>query len=176
MHEVDRPRGIDAIRHGQRFRFLAYQPFAWLNPQIQFQLAIDAVHALVVPAKAFHVAQIQEAQAKTPVALVVCQTNEPIGNFRVFGIKLWPVAIARLADAECRAYQSDANPALLDRLNRHLAPARWLHHFFSKASLTISALSFSSAYIFLRRRFSSSSSLSRAISDASIPPNLDRHL
>lgn len=32
------------------------------------------------------------------------------------------------------------------------------------------------AYIFFRRRFSSSSSRSRAIKDASMPPNLARHL
>jgi hypothetical protein len=34
----------------------------------------------------------------------------------------------------------------------------------------------SSAYIFLSRWFSSSSSLSQAIIDASMPPNLVRHL
>jgi hypothetical protein len=38
------------------------------------------------------------------------------------------------------------------------------------------ALSFSSAYIFFNRRFSSSSYFIRFISDASIPPNLVRHL
>lgn len=33
--------------------------------------AIDPVHALMVPAEASHIAQIQEAQTKAPIAVVV---------------------------------------------------------------------------------------------------------
>jgi len=47
---------------------------------------------------------------------------------------------------------------------------------FVSASATISALSRSSAYIFFKRRFWSSSSFMRAIKDASMPPCLARHL
>lgn len=85
------------------------------------------------------------------------------------------VAVAGLADTKRQAGQPDADALLYGSL-RHLAPARWLHHFFCRASWTISAFRRSSAYIFLSRRFSSSSSLSRAISEASMPPNLLRHL
>jgi hypothetical protein len=44
------------------------------------------------------------------------------------------------------------------------------------ASAKISGLSFSSRYIILRSRFSSSSSYMRDIMEVSIPPNLARHL
>jgi hypothetical protein len=44
------------------------------------------------------------------------------------------------------------------------------------ASATISAFNLSSAYIFLSRRFSSSSSFIRDIIDVSMPPYLLRHL
>jgi hypothetical protein len=67
----------------------------------------------------------------------------------------WLIAVAGLADTERQARQPNAGTTLFYGLLRHLASARWLHHFFRSASWTISALSRSSAYIFLSRRFSS---------------------
>ena len=58
------------------------------------------------------------------------------------------------------------------RLLRQLTPTRRCYHFFSMASFNISAFRRSSAYIFLRRLFSASSSFKRDIIDASIPPYL----
>lgn len=49
---------------------------------------------------------------------------------------------------------------------------RWPHHFFDRAYFNRSALSYASAYIFFRRRFSSLSSFIRATMDTSMPPNL----
>lgn len=40
----------------------------------------------------------------------------------------------RLADAERQAGQLDADAPVLHGLLRHLAPARWRHHFFCMAS------------------------------------------
>src|SRR5690606_33620216 len=99
-----------------------------------------------------------------------------IGNFGILRREPWPVAIAGDADAESQTRLLDAGPARANRMLRHLSPPRWLHHFFAIASWMISAFRRSSAYIFLRRRFSSSSSRSRAINEASMPPNLARHL
>ena len=71
---------------------------------------------------------------------------------------------------------------VLRRLNagpRPIAPspaAEMALPFFVRAYATISAFKRSSAYIFFCRRFSSSSSYMRAISVASMPPNLERHL
>ncbi len=61
-------------------------------------------------------------------------------------------------------------PALRYHPSSYLTPTRWPHHFFVRASFRISALSRSSAYIFLSRAFSSSSSLTLAIMDVFIPP------
>src|SRR5690606_1312254 len=134
------------------------------------------VHALVVPAIAFNVAQVQIAQAKPPVALVRREPNQPVGDLRVLGAELGLVAVARFADRKRHAGQAHADAALGNRDFGHLAPARWPHHFFAIASWRISALRRSSAYIFFRRRFSSSNSFRRAIIDVSMPPYLARHL
>ena len=65
MHEVHRPAVIGFFRDRQRLRFGPYQPFSRLYPQIKFKGAINPVHPLVVPAKAFDVTQVQKAQSKT---------------------------------------------------------------------------------------------------------------
>ena len=78
-----------------------------LDPQVQLQLAIDPVDALVIPFKTLHVAQIQEAQAEAPVALVVGQAHQPVGHQGVLGIELGAIAIAGLADVERLAGQSN---------------------------------------------------------------------
>ena len=78
-----------------------------LDAQVQFQLAIDPVDALVIPLKAFYVAQIQEAQAEAPVALVVGQAYQPVSHDSVFRVELGAIAIASLADVERLAGQSD---------------------------------------------------------------------
>ena len=44
--------------------FLPLQPLARFDPHAELQFAIDAVDALVVPAKPFDVPQIQKAQAE----------------------------------------------------------------------------------------------------------------
>ena len=58
----------------------------------------------------------------------------------------------------------------------HLSTRRRLHHFFAMASLSTSACNCTSATIFFKRRFSSSSSFNRATMEASMPPYLARHL
>ena len=41
VHDVHRPDLIDGVRDRERFRCLPDQPLARLDPQVQFQLAID---------------------------------------------------------------------------------------------------------------------------------------
>ena len=77
-----------------------------LDPQVQFQFAIDPVDTLVIPFKTLHVAQIQEAQAEAPVALVVGQAYQPVSHDSIFRVELGAIAIAGLADAERLASQS----------------------------------------------------------------------
>ena len=106
MHEVHRPGVVDLCRHGQRQRLFPHQPMAWLDPQVQFQFAIDPVDALVVPFKPLHVAQIQEAQAEAPVALLVGQAYQPVSHDSIFRVELGAIAIAGLANAKCLTGQS----------------------------------------------------------------------
>jgi hypothetical protein len=61
---------------------------ARLDPQVQLELAINLVDALLVPFEAFHVTQVQEAQTESPVAQVVRQPYQPVGNDIVFRIQL----------------------------------------------------------------------------------------
>lgn len=88
MHEVPQPDFIDALRHSQGLVLLAHQAFAGLYAQVQFQLVINALKALMVPAEILDVAKIQVAQAKSPVAMVVCQPNQPIGDDFILSVFL----------------------------------------------------------------------------------------
>jgi len=83
MHEIHRPALVDGLRHRQRFRLLTNNPLSRLDPQIQLQLAVNAIDPLVIPSVALHVAQIQQAQPESPVALIVGQANQEIGDFDI---------------------------------------------------------------------------------------------
>ena len=107
VHEVHRPTLIDRGRHRQRQRLFTYQTMTRLDPQVHLELAVNPVHTLVVPFEALDVAQVQEAQPKAPVALVVRQPHQPVGNEDVFRVQLGLVAITGLADAECLTRQLD---------------------------------------------------------------------
>src|SRR5690606_212131 len=137
---------------------------------------IDAVHPLVVPAQALHVAQVKEAQAEAPVLVGRRQSDQPVRDPGVLVRSLGLVPIAGLTHLEGLAGVPDVRPSAFDRCSGHLPALRWPHHFFDRASFNRSALSWASAYIFFRRRFSSSSSFIRATMDTSMPPNLLRHL
>ena len=62
---------------------LPYDPLSRLDPQIEFEFAINAIHPLVIPSVALHVTQVQKAQPESPVALVVGQTEQVVGNFDI---------------------------------------------------------------------------------------------
>ena len=137
-------------RHGQRKWLFPNQAMARLDPQVRFQFAVNPVDAFMVPAERLHVAQVQVAKAETPVPLTGCQTHQPIGDEFVFRIQLGLVAIAGFANAESQAGSLDAYATRLHVVLSHLTSARWLHHFFARASATISAFRRSRAYIFFR--------------------------
>lgn len=70
MKSIDQ-HWVDRHWYRQQLRFLAHDPLARLDPQVQLLFAVNPIHPLVVPTMAYHVAQIPEAQAKTLVAFVV---------------------------------------------------------------------------------------------------------
>lgn len=55
---------VDSLGDHQRPRFLPENAFLQFDPQVQFQLAIDAIHALVIPGIPFHIKRMQKTQIK----------------------------------------------------------------------------------------------------------------
>ena len=83
MHEIHRPALVESLWHGQRLGLLPYDPLSRLDPQIEFEFAINAIHPLAIPSVALHVTQVQKAQPESPVALVVGQTEQVVGDFDI---------------------------------------------------------------------------------------------
>ena len=144
MHKVHRPHLVNTLWQGQRLRFVANQALSRLDSQIELQPFVDSIHTLVIPFELPDVAQIQVTQAKAPAAVAVRQPKQPVDHFSILNIEFSFVAIARLTDAKYLARHPDARTALAHRSFGYLPSVRWSHHFFSRASATISALSFSS--------------------------------
>jgi hypothetical protein len=100
MHEVHRSALVDRSRHSQWDRLLAYQAVARLDSQIQLELTVNPVNPFMVPFEVFDVAQVQKAQPKASVVLVVRQPYQPISDDAVFRVQLGLVPVAGLADAK----------------------------------------------------------------------------
>ena len=56
VHEVHRPHLVDTLGHVERLGLVAHKPLARLDPQVELQLFVDAVHTLVIPFEALDVA------------------------------------------------------------------------------------------------------------------------
>lgn len=131
-HEVHRPGHIGRIWHCQDIRLLPFQPLSGLDPQVEFQRAVDPIDAFVVPRVALDVTQMQETQAKTPSLSRICQPRQQIGDHRVLVLQLRAVTITGLADPEGPARQRDANAPSLHRRFGHLTAPRWPIYFFQE--------------------------------------------
>jgi len=101
---------------------------------------------------------------------------QPVLNFSIFINQRWFIKIIGGTDRKHLTSHSNIHAIFHFGPASQISSPNWLHHFFAIISLAISALSHSSAYIFLRRRFSSFSSFICFISEASMPPNLAHHL
>ena len=123
-----------------------------------------------------HVASDIYFLAESPTLVGSREPQQPVSNHGILRIQFRPIVVTGLTHAHTQACKPDADTSAFDNFSSHLTALRWLQYFPSMTSWRISALSFSSAYIFFSRRFSSSSSFIRFISEASMPPNLDRHL
>jgi len=80
--------------------------------------------------KAPDVAQIQVTQANAPVAVVVGQTQQPVGHFDVLCVEFALLTKARFADGTHLAGHPYARTALAHCSFGHLPSVRWPHHFF----------------------------------------------
>ena len=83
MHEVHRPALVNGLRHSQRLRLLTNNALLGFDVQIQFQFAVNSIDSFVVPLITLHIPQIKEAQPEAPVALVVCQARQEIGDLNI---------------------------------------------------------------------------------------------
>ena len=124
---------------------MSQQTIAWFNSQIAFQLPIDPIDPLVVPGKAFDVAQIEKAQAKPPISLRLRQADKPSGDGMIVLVTDRLITITALAHAEGATRMANTCLAQLDRRQSHGAATAGLYHFFAMASLSKSALSCASA-------------------------------
>ena len=123
-----------------------------LDPQVQFQLAIDPVDSFVVLTVALHVAQIQKTQAKAPGALICRQAFQPFGYICILIAQHGAVSMTCLADLERPTCQRDTDSMQCDRAHSHLSTLRRLQRFFPRASFRRSFCMLISAYIFLSRQ------------------------
>lgn len=90
VHEVHRPHLVDGRRHSQRLGLVSNPAFSRLDPQIQLKLPVNSIHALVVPAIATDIAQIEVAQAKPQLRwLSVSRINQrAISSFSALRLAL----------------------------------------------------------------------------------------
>jgi len=174
VHEIHRPDLIDRTGHNQRLRSLVHDPLVRLNAQVQLQLPVDTVDLLVVPAEALDVVQAQEAPKPQSRYAAVNRTNQSASACSPRSP--WPGSDSRSRStrrcgrrAGCSCVRTQPPIGLSPCVEMALP-------FFAIASFNRSALSCASTCIFFSHRFSSCSSLSWDISEASMPPNLLRHL
>ncbi|MNR51416.1 hypothetical protein D3C85_1710880 [compost metagenome] len=76
---------------------------------------------------AFHVTQVQEAQAEAPIALVVRETDQMVGNLSTLRGQPRPVAIVGNAAPEGLTRLLDTDSTRAIDLLRRLSPPRWPH-------------------------------------------------
>ena len=75
----------------------------------------------MVPAKVLDVAQVQKAQSKSPIAVVVGHTDQPIGNLVILRLQLRLIPITGLADAKRITSPFDRHAVLNHRPSGHLS-------------------------------------------------------
>ncbi len=119
-HEVHRPDQVRLLRYGQSIRLLAPQPLAWLDPEVQFQLTIDAVYPLWFQRCPGHYAG-RENKGRSPSSSLPRQPDQEIGDLLVLTVQLGVVTIAGLVDTKGAAGECNAHPAQRHRFPGHIS-------------------------------------------------------
>ncbi len=130
MHEIHRPHLVQRLLHLPGLGFLTHHALLGLGPQVQFEAPIDAVDPLVIPSVALHVSEIQEPKPEQPIAIVLFEANQPVGDLGAIRLQLGLVAIVTLTGLARRTGHSDRHRLLGDRSSSHLTPLTWHHDFF----------------------------------------------
>lgn len=111
----------------QRLWFLADKAFLWLDVHIQFELLINP---LVIPAKAFHIAQVQKTQTKAPITVVLSQPNQPVGNLSIFIAEIAFIGKAGFTEAKHPTGHLNTDALAHNRFLRRLGDRPFLSYFF----------------------------------------------
>ena len=85
---------------------------------------------LVVQFETLQVKQIQVAKAKTPVAVVISQLDQPCCNLFILCIKLARLAVTIIAVLKCSGDYPNTKAPFLDCFHGNLLTSKWPHHFF----------------------------------------------
>ena len=100
MHKVHRPGLVQQFWNRQGVRFVPYEACFGFDAQIELQFPINAVDPLVIPTETFHIAQKQKTEANAPIALIVGQSDQPVGDPYILRRQFPLTAKASIADLE----------------------------------------------------------------------------
>ena len=96
MHKIHRPDFIDCLGHSQWLWLFSVQTLPVLDPQIELQSLVNPIDPLVVRFKALDVTQVEVTKTKSPVAVVIGQTQQPVGDLLVLSILLGLIPVTGL--------------------------------------------------------------------------------
>ena len=99
-HEIHGLGHIGRVRDGQHIGFVPFQPIAGLDPQVQFQRAVNPVNAFVVPCPR-HCLEPMAAMAR-PFTLRRCRKPKP--NPRVLPASVNPTSRSPIASFPARSF------------------------------------------------------------------------
>src|SRR5690606_6545894 len=131
---------------------------------------VQPVYPLVIPSMtpaSKHLEQFAEA-----VGGIAFSRDLKRGNHWFIPGSIRPIPVHRVTDASDSTGSTDADAVSMLEVIHQFSPNGWLYSFFSITSFSSLWSRLSSAYICFSRRFSSSSSLRRFTSEASMPPYL----
>src|SRR5260370_10645630 len=173
-HEVCCPTFVHRLGGLQRRRVPCWHPSLALPSFVQFQAAIHPMHSLVIPAPALP-SQPLEQLRKSFLRPPVRQLQKQLDEFPV-ATRSAPIAVHRSSQAHRLTGPTLGQFMLSSQLPHQFALDRRRYSFFAITSFSARVSSNNSADICFKRRFSSSSSRSRRMSAASIPPYFVFHL
>jgi hypothetical protein len=107
VHKVHRPDLIDCLGYSQWLWLFSVQTLPGLDPKIELQSLVNPIDPLVIPFKALDVTQVEVTETEPPVAVVIRQAQQPVGDLLVLSILLSLVPITGLTHRENHTGQPD---------------------------------------------------------------------
>jgi hypothetical protein len=140
---------------------------------VQFQVAIHPMYAFVIPTPALAPQALKQLW-KSFLRSLMGQLHKQLNQLAVT-VRSAAIAINRASKVHRRASAPFAKSMLVSQRHYQFAPDRRRYSFFAITSFSARFSSNKSAEICFNRRFSSSSSRRRLMSEACMPPYFDFH-